>query len=82
MCPFRNMYPRPVPQFGRNVYSRYDYEGVTSEAANKMVEHLEGVIKQSKKGAWAMRQACRVDAGGWEAGCRHALQQGRHACAL
>lgn len=30
--------------------SRYDYEGVESEGANKMVEHLEGVIAKSKKG--------------------------------
>ncbi|PSC71409.1 hypothetical protein C2E20_5335 [Micractinium conductrix] len=37
-------------QFGRNFYSRYDYEGVESEAANKMIAHLEGVIAGSKKG--------------------------------
>ena len=30
--------------------SRYDYEGVESEGANKMVEHLEEVIVKSKKG--------------------------------
>ncbi len=30
--------------------SRYDYEGVESEGANKMVEHLEEVIAKSKKG--------------------------------
>lgn len=37
-------------QFGRNFYSRYDYEGVESEQANKMVQHLEGVIASSSKG--------------------------------
>jgi phosphoglucomutase len=28
-------------KFGRNYYSRYDYEGVDSEAANKVMKHLE-----------------------------------------
>lgn len=37
-------------QFGRNFYSRYDYEGVESDAAYKMVEHLESVIASSSKG--------------------------------
>lgn len=36
--------------YGRNFFSRYDYEGVESEGANKMVEHLEEVIAKSKKG--------------------------------
>ena len=36
--------------FGRNFYSRYDYEGVDSGAAAKMIAHLEGVIAGSKKG--------------------------------
>jgi phosphoglucomutase len=42
--------PPPLEQFGRNFYSRYDYEGVESEQANKMVQHLEGVIASSSKG--------------------------------
>lgn len=37
-------------QYGRNVYSRYDYEGVDSDAAAKVVEHLESVIAAAKKG--------------------------------
>lgn len=37
-------------QFGRNVYSRYDYEGVSSEQANSMIAHLEEVIAKSNKG--------------------------------
>lgn len=37
-------------QYGRNFYSRYDYENVESDAANKMIAHLEEVIKASKKG--------------------------------
>jgi hypothetical protein len=36
-------------QYGRNVYSRYDYEGVDSDAAAKVVEHLESVIAAAKK---------------------------------
>lgn len=42
--------PSHPSQFGRNVYSRYDYEGVESDAANKMIAHLESVIADSKKG--------------------------------
>ena len=30
-------------KFGRNVYSRHDYEGVDSAAANGLVEHLRGL---------------------------------------
>jgi phosphoglucomutase len=37
-------------QFGRNFYSRYDYEAVESDAANKMIDHLESVIASSEKG--------------------------------
>lgn len=37
-------------QFGRNVYSRYDYEGVKSEEAEAMMKHLGEVISSSKKG--------------------------------
>ena len=37
-------------QFGRNVYSRYDYEGVKSEEAEAMMKHLGEVIASSKKG--------------------------------
>eukprot|EP00887_Chlorella_sp_A99_P006392 scaffold3.g6392.t1 len=36
--------------YGRNFYSRYDYEGVSSEDANKMVAHLEEVVAAAKKG--------------------------------
>jgi phosphoglucomutase len=45
--------PSPLPlaaQFGRNFYSRYDYEGVESDKADKMVQHLESVIAAAKKG--------------------------------
>ena len=45
-------------QFGRNFYSRYDYEGVESEAANKMIAHLEGVIAGSKKGVGGGAAQC------------------------
>ena len=31
--------------------SRYDYEGVDSEAAQRLVEHLRGLIASSKPGA-------------------------------
>lgn len=27
-------------EYGRNYYTRYDYEGVASEAANKMMDHM------------------------------------------
>lgn len=37
-------------QFGRNFYSRYDYEGVESEKADAMIKHLETVIASAKKG--------------------------------
>jgi phosphoglucomutase len=37
-------------QYGRNFYSRYDYENVDSAAANKMIAHLEEVIAGSSKG--------------------------------
>lgn len=43
--------PHTRPQFGRNVYSRYDYEGVESEKADAMIKHLESVIAAAKKGA-------------------------------
>ena len=36
--------------FGRNFFSRYDYEAVESEKANAMMEHLRGVIASAKKG--------------------------------
>jgi hypothetical protein len=45
--------PSPLPlaaQFGRNFYSRYDYEGVESDKADKMVQHLGSVIAAAKKG--------------------------------
>jgi phosphoglucomutase len=37
-------------RFGRNFYSRYDYEGVESAAAEAMVAHLETVIASSEPG--------------------------------
>ncbi|KDD74424.1 hypothetical protein H632_c1323p0 [Helicosporidium sp. ATCC 50920] len=37
-------------EYGRNFYARHDYEGVESEAAGAMMEHLRGVIAESKKG--------------------------------
>jgi phosphoglucomutase len=37
-------------RFGRNFYSRYDYEGVESEAAEAMVAHLRGVVGSAQKG--------------------------------
>ncbi len=37
-------------KFGRNFYSRYDYEGVASEDANKMVDHLQQIVDSSKPG--------------------------------
>jgi len=30
-------------KFGRNVYSRHDYEGVDSDAANRLMDHLRGL---------------------------------------
>lgn len=37
-------------KFGRNFYSRYDYEGVDSESANKMMAHLQSVVDGAKEG--------------------------------
>lgn len=37
-------------RFGRNFYSRYDYEGVDSESAGKMMEHLQSVVDSAAKG--------------------------------
>jgi len=37
-------------KFGRNFFSRYDYEGVESEKADAMVDHLRSVIASAKKG--------------------------------
>ena len=37
-------------QFGRNFYSRYDYEGVESAAAEKVMEHLNAVVGSASKG--------------------------------
>ncbi|CAM6106449.1 unnamed protein product [Calypogeia fissa] len=37
-------------EFGRNFFSRYDYEEVDSAAANKMVDHLRSIISKSKIG--------------------------------
>lgn len=37
-------------KYGRNFFSRYDYEEVSSDDANKMIEHIRSVIAQSPKG--------------------------------
>ncbi|KAL6131954.1 hypothetical protein ACLB2K_070326 [Fragaria x ananassa] len=36
--------------YGRNCFSRYDYEECASEGANKMINHLRELISQSKPG--------------------------------
>ncbi|XP_027159739.1 phosphoglucomutase, chloroplastic [Coffea eugenioides] len=36
--------------YGRNFFSRYDYEECESEGANKMVEHLRDLVSRSKAG--------------------------------
>ncbi|XP_050223124.1 phosphoglucomutase, chloroplastic [Mercurialis annua] len=36
--------------YGRNFFSRYDYEECESEGANKMVEYLRDLISKSKQG--------------------------------
>uniref|UniRef100_A0A0E0B8J4 phosphoglucomutase (alpha-D-glucose-1,6-bisphosphate-dependent) n=1 Tax=Oryza glumipatula TaxID=40148 RepID=A0A0E0B8J4_9ORYZ len=36
--------------YGRNFFSRYDYEECESESANKMMKHLRDVIAKSKPG--------------------------------
>ncbi|XP_054803577.1 phosphoglucomutase, chloroplastic [Prosopis cineraria] len=36
--------------YGRNFFSRYDYEECESESANKMIEHLRESISKSKPG--------------------------------
>ncbi|KAA3459805.1 phosphoglucomutase, cytoplasmic [Gossypium australe] len=36
--------------YGRNFFSRYDYEECESEGANKMIEYLRGLISKSKAG--------------------------------
>ncbi|XP_050387849.1 phosphoglucomutase, chloroplastic [Argentina anserina] len=36
--------------YGRNFFSRYDYEECASEGANKMINHLRDLISQSKPG--------------------------------
>lgn len=36
--------------YGRNFFSRYDYEECESEGANKMIEHLRDLISKSKTG--------------------------------
>ena len=37
-------------EFGRNYYCRYDYEGVSSEGADKMMAHLRTYVEQLKQG--------------------------------
>lgn len=37
-------------KFGRNFFSRYDYEQCESEAANKMMDHIRRVIANTKSG--------------------------------
>lgn len=36
--------------YGRNVFSRYDYEECSSEAAGKMVDHVRAIIATAAKG--------------------------------
>ncbi|ESQ43359.1 hypothetical protein EUTSA_v10012968mg [Eutrema salsugineum] len=36
--------------YGRNFFSRYDYEECESEGANKMIEHLRDIVSKSKAG--------------------------------
>ncbi|XP_058769745.1 phosphoglucomutase, chloroplastic [Vicia villosa] len=36
--------------YGRNFFSRYDYEECESEGANKMIEHLREILSKSKSG--------------------------------
>ncbi|KAL6947214.1 hypothetical protein ACO0QE_002093 [Hanseniaspora vineae] len=38
-------------KYGRNYFTRYDYENVDSESANKVVSYLEELIKLGKDGA-------------------------------
>jgi len=37
-------------EFGRNYYCRYDYEGVSSEGADKMMAYLRTYVEELKKG--------------------------------
>eukprot|EP00894_Picocystis_sp_ML_P002841 jgi/Pico_ML_1/53358/g3919.t1 len=37
-------------EFGRNFFSRYDYENCDSGDANKMMDHIRGIIANSSKG--------------------------------
>ena len=36
-------------KFGRNVYSRHDYEGIDTAAANGLMDHLRGLALKGKK---------------------------------
>lgn len=38
-------------KYGRNFFSRYDYEGCDSTAANKMMDHVREIIEQTKPGS-------------------------------
>lgn len=37
-------------RFGRNFYSRYDYEGVDADAARQMMDHLQSFVDGASKG--------------------------------
>ena len=37
-------------KYGRNFFSRYDYEGCESAPCNEMVEHLRSICASAKKG--------------------------------
>ncbi len=42
-------------KFGRNVYSRHDYEGIDTAAANGLMDHLRGLsLKGQKLGAYTV----------------------------
>ncbi|CAL5333492.1 unnamed protein product [Camellia sinensis] len=36
--------------YGRNLFSRYDYEECESEGANKMIDYLRDLVSKSKPG--------------------------------
>ena len=45
-------------EYGRNIYSRHDYEGLPSDAANAMMAHLKGQFAElpgQRFGAWQVK---------------------------
>jgi len=47
--------------YGRNFFSRYDYESVDSTQANHMIEHLKGLQKSLPKGAKVLDSEYNLD---------------------